>query len=138
MSDNLKFRAIIPDKNINKIFTLRDFIKPVFSMHEFVIPWILAGNIPDRFTGFYDASGKEIYSGDIIEGAWDRLLYVILFDTFVVTDVYDIGETEVTGWYQQQIENKYTYPLDWTVKNCLLIGNIHQNPELLVNPHKSA
>lgn len=44
-----KFRAMIPEKNADVVFTFEDLINPnaLFSLRELVIPWLKEGNIPE-------------------------------------------------------------------------------------------
>ena len=66
----LKFRAGV-NANTTIHFTLRDVIHPNegFSIRELLIPWLLAGNIPDQAIGATDSSDpkQELYVGDLIE-----------------------------------------------------------------------
>lgn len=81
--DKLKFRAIIKynliqqeeakrlgDENIEyavKFFQLEDFVKPLFSVRELLLPWLKEGNIPDLYVGYNDKRNVEIYCNDYVE-----------------------------------------------------------------------
>jgi hypothetical protein len=74
--EKLKFRAIIPEHNATIYFDLTDLIHPsrkdLFSKRELLIPWLLAGNIPDQYSGKEDITGREIYEGDKVRWhTWD-------------------------------------------------------------------
>lgn len=60
----MKFRARIPGKNAVIVFTFESLLKNKFSNRKILWPWLLAGNIPDRFTGITDVEGIEIYEND--------------------------------------------------------------------------
>ena len=123
MSREIKFRAVIPERNATVIFDFIDLIKPktLFSYRELVIPWLLAGNIPDRYTGLKDKKGTKIFEGDIVKHS-------------------DIKEPIFVGWATPQAGfclNKK----DWMYAHYFaeaiepqdveVIGNIHSNPELM-------
>lgn len=74
--------------------------------------------ILEQYTGLHDKNGKEIYEGDIVR-AW-----------------IDIGPGgEMLGICQVIIENFGNNIQEWTYKEPgflpEVIGNIHENPELL-------
>ena len=78
--------------------------------------------IIEQFTGLHDKNGKEIYEGDILdirgEGVSKRK--VIFEAPSYNIDNYDNGD-----YYDG--DNPYCHP--W--ERSIVIGNIHENPELL-------
>lgn len=64
-----------------------------------------------QFTGLHDRNGKEIYQGDIFKRpySYDEL--------YLVDDVMNLGF--------------YVYEFGWESNDIEVIGNIHENQELL-------
>jgi len=67
----------------------------------------------EQFTGLREKNGKEIYEGDIIKG--DVILEVV-FNSY--------------SW-AVKINSMYYNFADCDLESCEVIGNIHENPELL-------
>jgi hypothetical protein len=80
----IKFRAIIPEHNAIIYFDLSDLVHPsrkdLFSKREILIPWLLAGNNPDRYSEIKDKKGKDIYERDTVKKDGDWRNYRIIID----------------------------------------------------------
>ncbi len=81
---------------------------------------------PDRFiieqyTGLKDKNGREIYDGDIVRDSYDSMQSVIFWNPVGSWGCYEI------------VDPKYlmTYTVDEDDDADEIIGNIHENPELL-------
>lgn len=74
-----------------------------------------------QFTGLLDKNGREIYEGDVIK-THDEIVKVYFNEAMACFDIeYDGGDTE-----------PLVEPMgEWVERNNEIIGNIHENPELL-------
>ncbi len=74
----------------------------------------------EQYTGLKDENGKEIYEGDIVtlNGEWEEIEHG---DCSIVT--FENGCFRVGNGYENEAGS---YLSDWRI-----IGNIHENPELL-------
>ena len=83
-----------------------------------------------QFTGLYDKNGKEIYEGDILNVGENLVCEIVYVDK----NVEDYGDEIHCAFHAKVYIHNKTIPLDSYLKNnCEIIGNIHENPELLNN-----
>ena len=90
-----------------------------------------------QFAGLQDKNGVDIYEGDIVKSSGNNSLYFISFGLHSLTGFYfdeEGEEVSCTGFF---CSRQGSYPDDieslCNKSNIYLevIGNIHQNPELL-------
>lgn len=84
-----------------------------------------------EFTGLHDKNGKEIYEGDIVSHPWKDPIFGDLVETgeFVHSTICFNNGAFVVNY---RLDGEYIYLQDFVRLKCLeVIGNIHDNPELL-------
>ena len=83
-----------------------------------------------QFIGRYDNAGKEIYEGEIISlnGRYNKI--ISFCDDHVAFCLADIGYLKCQGW-KDIWEILPSLWWDNLIKDIKVIGNIHDNPELL-------
>jgi len=75
-----------------------------------------------QFTGLHDKNGKEIYEGDIYKSSWDT-------NSIVKWTKKDTREVSGQGGSERVVTAGYV--LGFLPDEIEIIGNIHENPELL-------
>lgn len=114
MTRTIKFRVRTLDARLH-YFTI------------YAVPDWISSDVPvDQFTGLVDKNGKEIYEGDILH-------IMNSLDYRQKNDGHDTNH--VVKWHPEDASFKpYSYmPFDWGGFESLeVIGNIHENPELLI------
>lgn len=84
-----------------------------------------------QYTGLTDKNGKEIYEGDIVSHPWKDPIFGDLVETgqFVHSTICFNNGAFVVNY---RLQGEYIYLQDFVRLKCLeVIGNIHDNPELL-------
>lgn len=85
-----------------------------------------------QFTGLFDANGTEIYEGDVLLSPLGHVVIVKFgYKEHVVKhDIYTDSYASY-GWIVENVDNKQTDFLDNEFLRGKVIGNIHDNPELM-------
>ena len=118
MSREIKFRAWVTsglDSGYMHNFDMSSDGYPRFQWDRVVL---------EQYTGLKDKNGKEIYEGDVV------FFFTEHFDK--ATGGFD-GEDEhnaIVEWFDNGFAFMDKVPYDPNIE-CEVIGNIHENPELL-------
>ena len=91
-----------------------------------------------QFTGLTDKNGKKIFEGDVFR-LDDEVVAVVIFqdgcfrlEEYGLRGAFTESGFDECGGGWDVIDCS---PIDWyTIKDMEIIGNIHDNPELLENP----
>ncbi len=140
------YRAKVKDKNelIGKGFPIDEngnlksewvFGVPIPRYPEIFLAWNEACNEYEevtiisetvgQYTGLTDKNSTKIFEGDIVKTKYGRLCQVFWFSSPCSQ-----------GWDLMPIGDKHKCPDEydlWIPKNLEVIGNVHDNPELLQN-----
>lgn len=86
-----------------------------------------------QFTGLLDKNQSEVYDRDIIKAPSGRI-YLVMWSTWIHQerrDKWTVDEYQFTGWCIGYERNKPIDTLDSEVLQGEVIGNVHDNPELI-------
>lgn len=85
-----------------------------------------------QYTGLKDAKGREIYEGDIILTPNKHTVIVKFgYREWIVQQDRIFDSIAAYGWIADNVKDGFTDFLDNTIIQGEVIGNIHDNPELL-------
>lgn len=116
----LKFRVWWKDESDYSIYTEYDLFDDTWTNAEYIAI--------EQYTGINDKNCKEIYDGDIIQ---ENLSFDIdSLDGIFKYKVY--WNEEMLCWGLEHIGNESIHDDLWECNSSIeVIGNIHQNPDLL-------
>ena len=83
-----------------------------------------------QFTGYKDSGGAEIYEGDVIKIDLSGAICSVKFGDYLLTDALFGKNYHHDGFYVDN-NGKYDSLGACVDYGCKVIGNIHQNPDLL-------
>ncbi len=94
-------------------------------------PWVIPDTV-GQFTGLTDCNGKEIYEGDILQWMENG------FKSNPIEIVVKYGAFGYMhyGFHSLVVNTNFRFYLDGTDHRFEIIGNIHDNPELLTSNTK--
>lgn len=81
--------------------------------------------IPEQFTGLKDVKGKDIYVGDIIVSKPNGT-------TYESPKIGVVTRSKISpGWCYETVTDEYNIWTSGKYRTYEIIGNVHENPELL-------
>lgn len=83
-----------------------------------------------QYTGLTDNNGKKIFEGDILKSESDGYIGVVKYNEIIASFVGEINDT-TPEFYHYSLLNKGDVSKTTQLQETVVIGNIHDNPELL-------
>lgn len=122
MKRDFKFRVWIPDL---KKFEYCDYIPTMGFVWTSNDPIEVGEESPEQFVGLYDKRSNPIFEGDILLCYFTKLGEIVcVMDYAVPSFVFRYGE----GYFDKRA---FPMDIDGMPEKIEIIGNVHQNPELL-------
>ena len=86
-----------------------------------------------QYTGLTDKNGKKIFEGDIFKPFDDEICYVAWIEHFSTLGlmVHSTWREKKRGKETLHFSKGWTYLTEYSLDELEIIGNIHDNPELL-------
>ena len=110
---------LIKDRNGNKYIIPFNVFEP--DGHHLIIDsdeaWRVDPETVGQFTGMTDKKGKKLFEGYVYSMGEKNILYVVIFD-----------KSQFIG---KQVGNRSLAGLEYWKSDIEIIGNIHDNPELI-------
>lgn len=116
---NLKFRQFDPTLDDFMFFELNNGCVHITNSDIESFDKDRAGTPQEQFTGLTDKNGVEIYEGDLVKKDDDKFV-----KAGVVSFIHGC-------WMVASKSGEQYFNLHWHLSQVEVIGNIHQNPELL-------
>lgn len=121
---DLKFRVWDKELKKWKYFDLMELVKGDASQ----IWHYLNNDTWQQSTGLKDEYGNEIFIGDIVQGLFAKRVDVVKFENGAFT-----WKGEPIGWYADDTDEMHKSD---TTSWAEIIGNIHENPEMIKELNK--
>jgi uncharacterized phage protein (TIGR01671 family) len=131
------FRAISERVNGRRVWIYGDYIKAklydIIRDRAIDEQFIINGNTVGQFTGVFDKNGNKVFEGDLLEFTYvnDKHLAEVLFGEYALIQG-DRGTS--LGFYVKFVEIQNvitTWANEVRQGHAVVVGNIHDNPELL-------
>ena len=104
-------------------YIVASFIAEQDNRHTEIIEFAIYEVIPEtvgQYTGLTDKNGKKIFEGDIVRA----------FTRFSEIYVFSVAYHDGTFWFKNWSWTKFLFKFE----KIEVIGNIHENPEILKSP----
>lgn len=89
-----------------------------------------ANAIPMQYTGLNDKNGREIYEGDMVRFVEYGNPLEVKFGEYEPEKPWTEQNEKLYGFYFESHKTEFVYSMK-DCEQCVIIGNIYENPELL-------
>ena len=128
MSNDIRVRLWNPERNV--MTGGNDLVTIVMTTDkEFSDSFFLNKMIWLQYTGLKDKNKKEIYEGDIVSGIESGYENMVI-NGWRGERIGEVAMDKALGCWCYKLKGQ-THQMLCYLKDCVVIGNIYQNPELL-------